>query len=50
MSRLAALGAAVDTCEGTDGKVLTIRGRTPDVESLAGTVKSIEDTVVIRYD
>jgi biotin carboxylase len=44
-----ASGAAVDASEGTDGMVLTIMGRTSDVDALAGIVESIEDTVEIRY-
>jgi hypothetical protein len=44
------IGAAVDASEGTDSKVLTVRGRTKDLAALAKTVTCIESTVAIRYD
>ncbi len=44
------VGAAVDAREGTDSKVLTVRGRTKDLAGLAKTVASIETAVAIRYD
>jgi biotin carboxylase len=44
------IGAAVDAREGTDSKVLTVRGRTKDLAGLANTVASIETAVAIRYD
>jgi biotin carboxylase len=44
------VGAAVDAREGTDAKVLTVRGRTKDLAGLAKTVASIETAVSIRYD
>jgi hypothetical protein len=44
------VGAAVDTSEGTDSKVLTVRGRTKDLAGLAKTVAYIETAVAIRYD
>ena len=45
-----AVGAAVDPREGTDSKVLTVRGRAKDFAGLATTVASIEAAVAIRYD
>jgi hypothetical protein len=43
-------GESVDWREGTDGHVLTIRGRVRDHESLAGTIESIRHTVQIDYE
>lgn len=45
-----AVGAAVDVWEGTDSKVLTVRGRAKDLAGLATTVASIETAVAIGYD
>jgi biotin carboxylase len=44
------IGAPVDAREGTDSKVLTVRGRTKDLAGLAKTVACIETAVAIRYD
>ena len=44
------IGSAVDAREGTDSKVLTVRGRTKDLAGLAKTVACIESAVAIRYD
>jgi biotin carboxylase len=44
------IGATVDALQGTDSKVLTVRGRTKDLAGLAKTVASIETAIAIRYD
>ena len=44
------VGDVVDASQGTDSKVLTVRGRTHDLADLASTVASIESAVAIGYD
>jgi biotin carboxylase len=43
-------GESVDWREGTDGHVLTIRGRVEDHEILAGTIEFIRQTVQLDYE
>jgi biotin carboxylase len=43
-------GDAVDWREGTDSQVLTVRGRTPDHQTLAETIDSIRKKVAVDYD
>jgi len=43
-------GESVDWREGTDGHVLTIRGRVQDHEALAGTIEVIRHTVQVDYE
>ncbi len=42
-------GEAVDWREGTDAQVVTVRGRTPDHQTLAETIDSIRKKVAIDY-
>lgn len=43
-------GDDVDWREGTDGQVVTIRGRVDDLDALAEAIASIDRTVTIAYD
>ena len=43
-------GESVDWRDGTDGHVLTIRGRVQDHDALAGTIESIRHTVQLDYE
>ncbi|MGA9860405.1 MAG: hypothetical protein WBQ18_21250, partial [Solirubrobacteraceae bacterium] len=43
-------GDTVDWREGTDGHVMVVRGRAPDLDSLSETITLIDRTVTIAYD
>jgi hypothetical protein len=43
-------GESVDWRDGTDGHVLTVRGRVQDHDALAGTIESIRHTVQLDYE
>ena len=43
-------GKDVDPAQGTDGAIVTVRGRVANLEQLAASIELIDDTVEIEYD